>query len=756
VFHSLERLFGAARGAIRFSAARIIMSFELHTLRRYPTPTPAIDHKAFRRTSLATLCLAVVTILCPATWGQSLVPGHHPRVLNAVIRPNGTYQLSFAPTGWVLIGVLPQPSAKIVSSTGKDAIGPYHEVTAAYLNGAKAAQIRTYDDRPIAVFRDTWNVKGPNQHPFPTFTELPSKLMRFSYQQTTFGVYQFGSLGPEGPWTLFDEHHNTVVLSPADQFQISRMNLNNDGTAESRVLDTIETLPSGFSHSTIVAFGAGVNEAFAVWGDALLKLGGKARPKNDAGPMLSKLGYWTDNGATYYYKFEPQLGYEETLRSKRQELLKMGIPLGYLQLDSWWYPKGPDARWDAAGSVLPAGAYLYRADESLFPGGLAAFQRSLGVPIATHARWISSASPYRQQYKMSGNVVIDPVFWNLTAEYLQKAGVVTYEQDWLDHNAQTEFNLRDPNAFLSNMATAMRSHGISIQYCMPLPSHYMASTQFSNVETIRPSNDRLKRNRWDAFLYDSRLASALGLWPWSDVFFSDELPNLILSNLSAGPVGVGDGIGSTNARNLLRAVRADGTIIKPDTTLIPIDAMYATDTKSPQDAMVATATTQFGQSRVLYVFSYPRRPTDTDVTIPLRSLGVSSPVYAFDWVTRQGAVLPPSGMLRMTFVDGWSYQVLSPVSPEGFALLGDSEKIVPLGKKRIRSISDKGLITVTIQYAARETARPISGYCAHEPRVRMTIGKVAALRYDNQTHIFTADVSPGANGIAKMVIDPRR
>ena len=48
------------------------------------------------------------------------------------------------------------------------------------------------------------------------------------------------------------------------------------------------------------------------------------------------------------------------------------------------------------------------------------------------------------------------------------------------------------------------------------------------------SDDRFDRNRWDTFLYTSRFASALGVWPWSDVFMSSETNNLVLSVLSAG------------------------------------------------------------------------------------------------------------------------------------------------------------------------------------------------------------------------------
>jgi hypothetical protein len=136
-----------------------------------------------------------------------------------------------------------------------------------------------------------------------------------------------------------------------------------------------------------------------------------------------------------------------------------------------------------------------------------------------------------------------------------------------------------PN-YLGNMAAALQIDNISIQYCMPSPSHYMASTQYANVRTVRPSGDRFDANRWDSFLYDSRLATAVGLWPWADVFFSSELDNLVVATLSAGPVGVGDPLGQTNAKNLFSAIRADGVLLKPDKPLLPIDAMYVADAEN--------------------------------------------------------------------------------------------------------------------------------------------------------------------------------
>jgi hypothetical protein len=676
-------------------------------------------------------------------------------VLRATIRRDGTYELALPSVSWRLEGRLPEGPAAVQTAHGKDAVGNYEAVSATYLRGERTAEIRVYQPLPIALFRDDWNTAGQNQHPFPSFASLPGGLMKFSYQQKTFGIYKFGILGPEGPWSLFDNQGNVLLLSPADHFQASRMEESSEGGGDSRISQTIETLPAGFSHGTLVVFGKGMNETFTVWGNALLALGGKQRPTNDANVVLAKLGYWTDRGAKYYYKFEPQLGYRGTLLAVRDEFKKLGVTLGYMQLDSWWYPKGLKDRWDSVSSALPDGEDTYDADKELFPGGLSAFHQSLGLPMMTHARWISTASPYRERYKMSGNVIIDPNFWKSTAEYLADAGVVTYEQDWLDRNAQPEMNLEDPREFLEDMSEAMRAKGITIQYCMPLPSHYMASTRYPNVQTIRPSNDRFDRDKWDSFLYDSRLASAVGLWPWTDVFFSNELPNLILGTLSAGPVGVGDALGETNAQHLSAVIRRDGVIVKPDTPLLPIDSMYASDATNPSAPMVAMSQTVFGGETVRYVFAYARSASEDAASVPLSSLEATGPVFAYDWGTHTGEVIPEGGSLRMKFEDGWDYQILSPLNPKGLALLGDTEKIVPLGKQRIRALEDRGTLTATIKFAQGEDVLTVSGYASQEPRFKALKGKLNKAAYDPQTKIFRAQVAPAGSGEAILRVTAR-
>ena len=56
--------------------------------------------------------------------------------------------------------------------------------------------------------------------------------------------------------------------------------------------------------------------------------------------FFSWAGYWTDNGAYYYYNTVPNATYEETLILLKEYFDTEDIPIKYVDLDSWWYYKG--------------------------------------------------------------------------------------------------------------------------------------------------------------------------------------------------------------------------------------------------------------------------------------------------------------------------------------------------------------------------------------------------------------------------------
>jgi hypothetical protein len=645
----------------------------------------------------------------------------------------GEYQVSVKGTKWVLDGKLDAKPESITRKHGVDSLGAWQEVDAK--TDTQVAGIRVYENAPVVLFRDRRLKAGRNEDVFPVFETLPPGLMKFSYGVNTFAKYEFGRLGGEGPWVLFDRRGETMVMSPADHFLVAAMKDGPHGVQAGGMDAKIETLPKGFEHGTLLVVGKGITTTMDAWGHALQMKNGKQPVPNDADVVLNKFGYWTDHFAYYYYRFDKKLGYEGTLLAVRDKYKKLGVPIAYMQLDSWWYPKGNG--FSSAGE--PAnGEVVYRADKKFFPNGLKAFHQQMGLPFVVHARWVAPNSPYRHEYKMSRNVILSPKFWRKTAAYLHNGGVTVYEQDWLDHNARPAINLTDPREFLGNMAHAMAQKNIAIQYCMPLPGYFMASTRYQNLETIRVSDDGFMRARWNDFLYTSELAHAVGLWPWSDVYFSKQLPEVILDTLSGGPVGVGDPLDGIDAANLKATMRADSVLLKPDVPIVPVDTTYISDASNLNAPMVAA--THSGNE--VEVFAYPRGKVDRQATVSLKELGVSGSAYVWDWVRHTGRVIPAGGSFPMIFAKGWAYDAVTPVGKDGLGLLGDTSKIVPLAAKRFPSVTNDGSVRAEVTFAAREATVVVTGYAKRRPEAHAERGSVGPVKYDTATHLFHVAVNP--------------
>jgi hypothetical protein len=666
--------------------------------------------------------------------------------VTASVANNGTWSVNLSTTGWRFAGSLGTSALAPHILTGSDNLGNYEEIAFSYnaASSSRNASIRVYSSRPVVLFNVSYNGAAANTAPFPVFTSYPV-LSHLSFNGMFAGP-DFVNLNSDSPWAWFDGSRNTFVLSAASNFMTAEMNLTAAKTIASGISEKIASLPAGFSHSTALVFGQGINSTFASWGQAITDLGGKTRPGTGADVLLKNISYWTDNGATYYYN-PGDGGYMTTLDSVRAEFASKGVKLGSLQLDSWWYPKGPDNSWSSH-----SGIWTYVAAPDLFQPDLATFAAGLKVPLVTHARWIDSASPYRSQYVMSGDVAIDPLYWEAVGTYLKASGAAIYEQDWLGNNAQTAFNLDDSNTFLGNMATSMASRGIDIQYCMALPEHFMQSSLYSNVTSIRTSQDRFSSDKWTAFFYSSRFASALGLWPYADVFMSGETSNMIAAVLSAGPVGVGDKLGGLSKTNLSRAARADGVLVKPDVAATPVDSVIANDALGVDIPMVASTWSDFGGGlRANYIFTYARAG-NTALTIDPSTYGIGGASYLYDYLAGSATYIA-AGSTYNTILDAdASYYVLVPVGASGIALLGDAGHFATLGKQRIPAAADNGTMNVTVSFAPGETSRTISGFSPQPIEVTSTTGSHKSPAWDSSTQRFTVVARPSATGVARLQI----
>ena len=358
------------------------------------------------------------------------------------------------------------------------------------------------------------------------------------------------------------------------------------------------------------------------------------------------------------------------------------------------------------------------------------------------------ASPYHQDYQISGIAAVDPKWWDNIMTYLAAGGVFCYEQDWLSeiyyHSPELQTTPASGDAFADNMARAAQERGLSLQYCMALPRFFLQGSRYANLTTIRTSDDRFGRNRWDNFLYVSQLARAVGIWPWSDVFLSSETNNLLISVLSAGMVGTGDAIGSENKDNLLRVARPDGVLVKPDESLLPLDSVYVAQANGRKTPMVAWTYSDHGALRTAYVFAYNRQPTDAEAEFAPTEFGLSGNVCVLDARSGNAVFQSAHKRVQLSFKSGeTAYYEIIPVGQSGLAFFGDAGKYVSNGRQRIAALEEaKGKLTVTTTFAAGEKSVRLFGYATKLPKSLRKVVRLARSAFDPNTRRFSVEVRP--------------
>jgi hypothetical protein len=671
------------------------------------------------------------------------------------IGEDGSFDVTALRPAWRFSGNIGSRAFDIGSRRGRDRAGNYHEIVFTYEAaglGPRLGTIRVYDQRPVVLFKRVFLTAGQASESFPTISSYPRRLHHLAFT-SVFGGYSFERFSADGPWVFFDDTANTFIFSPASHYMNAAMAFGPREELMSEIAATPEQIPSQFAATAVLVIESGINRAFMSWGRFLTDLAGKRRPVNAKNFAVKYLGYWTDHGAQYYYDFESRLGYVGTLLRVRNEFRAMHIPLGYVQLDSWFYPKGHDGEW-RSNDPLGGGTYLYRAARELFPEGLASFQRRLGVPLVTHNRWIDEQSPYRRAYTMSGNVSTDPRLWSHWMHFLRTSDVRMYEQDWLAGPAVPERDLYSGEAFMNAMSNAARKAGIVLQYCMPLPRHFLQGTHYSNLLTIRTSGDRFDQDQWKPFLFNGRLASALGEWPWTDVLMSTETSNLLLSVLSGASVGVGDAIGGLDRNNLRRVVRADGVIVKPDDAITPLDSAYIDAANNRGSPIVASARTRHSGAVTSYVFAFAQSSKERTAKISPAALGYGAPVFAYNYFSGKGVYLQSEQAVTFAVPDEGVYWVVVPVGRSGVGFLGDTDKFVPNGKARVRTLRNGEALVTRILFARGEERLRLSGFALAPPKVRARHGVVDNVVYDRRSRLFHFDLiaKPRASRSVTLVL----
>lgn len=694
----------------------------------------------------------------------------------------GGYEITLREPAWTFGGTLGVPLKSGSVRKGSDNAGEFQEFAFEWQSGPQplSGAIRLYAQPASAVFSIRCGAaRAQPPPPFPDFTRIPKLPHGFSHRCECFAPPVFRCVEGCTPWLLFDDHANAVIVSPASHFFPASMIGDGQTRIASGFNEGLKDCPAGFRQETLMAFGSEIGAAWEAWGETFtaLQFPKGHRRDNDADPILKYFGYWTDNGSAYYYSYEPARGYAGTLDAVVKHYAEEKIPLRYMQLDSWWYPKtftgpggvkgGPKNRSLPAGEWNRYGGTLeYVAHKDVFPDGLAAFNKATDLPLVTHNRWIDPASPYRQKYKFAGLAAVDPGFWEEIATFLQASGVKCYEQDWLDaiffrSPALTE-TVDAGDAFLDSMAQATSRHGLTMQYCMPLPCHFLQGARYENLTSIRVSLDGFGRSRWHDALFGSQLARAVGVRPWTDAPKSSDTGSFLLAVLSAGPVGIGDAMGAEDKSNIFKATRSDGVIVKPDVPIVPMDQSYLSEARGSSDPLIASAYTEHGDRRTSYVFAFdPSRDRNGPREVRFRpeDLGQEGPVWVYDVLNgttkRMTADEPFAGSLN---AEGIAYYIVARTSKTGIAFFGDSGKFVSTGKQRIASMrAETGRLTVGVAFALNESAVTLHGCAAAAPKVRVRSGSAGAVKYEPATSLFSVEIQPDPRApVIEAMGDPTR
>jgi hypothetical protein len=276
---------------------------------------------------------------------------------------------------------------------------------------------------------------------------------------------------------------------------------------------------------------------------------------------------------------------------------------------------------------------------------------------------------------------------------------------------------------------------------MAMPRHFLQGVKYNNLTTIRTSEDRFNPENWKPFIYVAQLGYEIGAWPWCDVFKSDEMGNMILSVLSAGPVGTGDAIGKENKENILKACRADGVLVKPDAPVLPLDESYLNEAQGKDLPILAATFTKHTNITTNYVFAFATsKNNNKDVRFKPATLGMKGKAVVFNPSTKKAVLLNALDEYKDELPDDlYNYYIVAPVTASGIAFLGDANKIAATGKKRIAELKDiQGKLQATVLFANGEAAITLQGY-SEKP----VVADKGIVSYDATTHLFTLILPSG-------------
>ena len=666
-------------------------------------------------------------------------------------------------------------------------------------DGDVACSVRASAERPMVVFRieavhaleglATGAFDDPSVG-WPVFSPArrhdggaPPGLRALVFQHCEFGLpsnagpdldgfFLLPHRPPTGwPLLLSAPDGRTLLLAPLDGFHDQTIGLNG-GTVRCGWHGDLDAVPAGFATELALIAGAGPRPCLDEWGRLLLEQAGTVRPGRWPDALGSKLSYWTDNGSAYWYRTEPGLDPAGSVVAAVDDLVDHGVPVGAVQLDSWFYPHEELRPFDTEEWVVPPTAMTaWEERDDVLPDGITALRRRLDQrPLVAHIRHLAASAPIAAEVP----VYVDgpyaapatPAAYERWLDQCLAWGVETFEHDWL---VEVFFGVRPlrerpgrARAWQEGIDRAARERGVTLQWCMATPADFAQTTTLSQVTSVRTSGDHgyiaTPGQLWAWFCTTNALARALGLMPFKDVFRTDlEVagetgePEALLSALSTGPVGLGDRAGHHDTSLALRTCRADGLLIKPHTPIAATGPSMLANTGFRDHLMVAECFSDHPAGRWGYAVALHANPSGGSIEEEIRfaELGESAPtgdVVVWDWrhatATRMGA----DGTWPVSLgPEQWTYLVLAPILAPGLAVIGDTSKFVTAGDARIEVAVVDGGVRLLVKGAGEIVT--VAGWAPAAPTVAG-----GPLDHDAATGVWRVEVEVPRRGWATVEV----
>jgi hypothetical protein len=205
-------------------------------------------------------------------------------------------------------------------------------------------------------------------------------------------------------------------------------------------------------------------------------------------------------------------------------------------------------------------------------------------------------------------------------------------------------------------------------------------------------------------------------------------------------VGIGDALGHFDRTNLLRVVRPDGVIVKPDDSITPLDSAYIAQANHRGLPLLAAAQTRHEGSTTSYVFAFRQMDELRTASFLPIALGYKGPVYAYNYFRKRGMYVEPSQAIEFAVPDRGAYWIVVPVGASGIGFLGDAGKFVSNGRARIAHIDDNSVLTARVLFSTNERRVHLYGFSLVKPEIQARRAVIENLAYDPHTQLFQFDL----------------